>query len=322
MKKQSRVIAFALFFALSLLALTGCGYTTVPPEAGPSAHTLRDDEGRTVHVPYEPERVAVLFSSLADMWCLAGGNVAITVGESVDRGIVCEDAVLVDSGAGKSISVETLVAAAPDFVIGSADIAAHKALVPALTKAGIPFALFRVDTLGDYERVMKTMCAITRRADLYESEAEDVRDEANAILESVPALIEPPKILFVRVGSGYSATKAKRTEEHFVCAMLAELGAINLADGAPALSDGLNIEAILEMDPDYIFFSPMGNEENAKAYMNGLLATAPWQALTAVAEGNYTYLPKSLFQYKPCDEWAEAYVMLYGYLYEDFGTEK
>jgi iron complex transport system substrate-binding protein len=164
--------------------------------------------------------VAVLFSSLAEMWQDAGGEVAITVGESVSRGIVAEGTPLVDGGAGKTVDAEALIAASPDLVIGSADIAAHKALAPILEKASIPFALFRVDTLSDYERVMGVMCAITCRADLYESKAVAVRNTANEVLASVPDALARPRILFVRVGSGYSATKAKRTNEHFVCAML------------------------------------------------------------------------------------------------------
>ena len=244
------------------------------------------------------------------------------MGESVERGIVPASTPLVDEGAGKSIAVEALLATSPDLVIGSADIPAHKALAPILQKAGIPLALFRVDTFADYERVMAGMCRITGREDLYGEKVTAQRERIDALLDTLPAndSASSPVVLFIRVGSGYSATKAKRTDEHFVCAMLSELGAVNAADGAPAFSDGLNIEAILEIDPDYIFFSAMGKEENARAYMDGLLATAPWQTLTAVREGCYTYLPKELFQYKPCDEWATAYATLYELLYSQ--TEK
>ncbi len=317
--KSTKARGVAILLLLTLSLLTGC-QSTVPPPGDSGVYSFRDDEGRTVHACQEPRRVAVLFSSLADMWCLAGGEVAVSVGESVERGILPEGTLLVDGGAGKTVDVEALVAATPDLVIGSADIAAHRALTPILEKANIPLALFRVDTLSDYERVMGVMCAITRRAELYESRVEAVRNEADGIIAAVPEDSVPPRILFVRVGSGYSATKAKRTDEHFVCAMLSELGAYNLADGTPVFADGLNIEAIIEMDPDYIFLSTMGNEEKARAYMDGLLVTAPWQTLTAVKANKYTYLSKELFQYKPCDDWATAYAVLYGHLYG--ATEK
>ncbi len=312
---QKRVRILSLLLGLLLLTLTGCR-APLSPDAAEKAYVFQDDENRTVHAPVTPKRVAVLFSSLADMWRLAGGTVAVTVGESVTRGIVPVGTPLVDEGAGKNVAVESLLSEKPDFVIGSADIAAHKALAPILEEANIPFALFRVDTFADYERVMASLCRITEREDLHTTYVAAQRTEIDNLL----AVAEEghgarPLVLFVRVGSGYSATKAKRTDEHFVCAMLGELGAENLADSTPALSEGLNIEAILKMDPDYIFFSTMGKEESARAYMDGLLATAPWQALTAVKQENYTYLPKELFQYKPCERWAEAYGILYGLLY-------
>ncbi|MBO5273008.1 MAG: hypothetical protein J6I45_00160 [Clostridia bacterium] len=37
-----------------------------------------------------PEKTAVLFSSLAEIWLEAGGSVDITVGESIERGFVPE----------------------------------------------------------------------------------------------------------------------------------------------------------------------------------------------------------------------------------------
>ena len=290
--------------------------STVPPSnAEDDLCSFVDDMGSRTYVPRTLENVAVLFSSLADMWTLAGGTVAVTVGESVERGIVSHDVLLVDDGAGKSISAETLISAAPDFVIGSADVAAHRALAPILERAGIPFALFRVDTFSDYARVMAVFCEITARVDQYEVAVTSVKTEVDDILSRTPTEETPPRVLFVRVGSGYSATKAKRTEEHFVCAMLAELGAVNLADAAPALTEGLNVEAILDMDPDFIFLSPMGKESAAKAYMDSLLSSDAWQSLAAVSMGNYAYLDKNLFQYKPCDDWAEAYAVLYEHLY-------
>ena len=98
--------------------------------------------------------------------------------------------------------------------------------------------------------------------------------------------------------------------------MLGELGCENIADSAPLLLDGLSIEAILKENPDYIFFSPMGDEESSKAYMESVLKDPLWQSLDAVKAGKYTYLPKDMFQYKPNARWADAYRFLSELLYE------
>ena len=277
-------------------------------------YTFADSEGREVKIKDGPQRVAVLFSSYAEMWSLAGGEICVTVGESIERGFAPENTPLVDAGAGKTIDRESLLAAQPDFVIASADIAAQAELADYLDSIGIPCALFRVDCFGDYAEAMRHLCAITQRADLYEINVSAVGAEIERILADVDKTAAP-RILFVRCGSSYSATKAKTAEENFVCRMLEELGAVNIADAAPELSDGLSLEAILAADPEVIFFSTMGNEAKSRAYMDSVLAGEAWQSLTAVREGRYVYLDKNLFQFKPNARWGEAYQFLAEYLY-------
>ena len=103
-----RLTALAL---LLVLLLTGCG-RELPREGV----TFTDDTQTDITVPHAPQKVAVLTSSLADLWITAGGTVEITVGESLERGLV-EEAVLVDEGAGKTVDLERLIQARPDFVL-------------------------------------------------------------------------------------------------------------------------------------------------------------------------------------------------------------
>ncbi|MBQ3487155.1 MAG: ABC transporter substrate-binding protein, partial [Clostridia bacterium] len=103
---------------LCALLLTGCGAVAPPPEG----LTFTDDTGAEVTAPYGPGKVAVLTSSLADLWITAGGSVQITVGETLERGFL-EEAVLVDAGAGKTVDLERLIAQKPELVICSAELA-------------------------------------------------------------------------------------------------------------------------------------------------------------------------------------------------------
>lgn len=302
-----------LLCALMILALFGCSENAGEGVAE-SFYRFTDDSGRSVDLKNQPKNVAVLFSSYAEMWTLAGGEVSVTVGESIERGFAPEGTPLVDAGAGKTIDREALLAAAPDLVIASADIAAQAELAAYLDTVGIPCALFRVDCFADYERAMTHLCAITGRADLFEQNVAEVGAEIEKILAAVDKSATP-RILFVRCGSSYGATKAKVAAENFVCKMLEELGAVNIADAAPELSDGLALEAILAADPEMIFFSTMGNEAKSRAYMDSVLAGEAWQTLSAVREGKYLYLDKNLFQFKPNARWDEAYRILAENLY-------
>ena len=125
------------------------------------------------------------------------------------------------------------------------------------------------------------------------------------------------KILFVRAGSSAKYTKAKTAENHFVCVMLDKLGTENIADKAPVLLEGLSMEEILRSDPDAVFFTTMGAEEGAVAYMESLLEDPVWSCLAAVQAGRVYHLPKDLFQYKPNARWDEAYEYLFTLLYGD-----
>ena len=154
-----------LCLLLACLLLAAC----TPQEASaPPPITFTDSAGHTVTLTDTPTRVAVLFSSLADIWVSAGGSVAVTVGETVERGIVpAEDVILVDGGAGKTIDTEQLIAAAPELVICSADVPAQSEVAALLRTADIPVAECRVESFADYLAVLQQFTAITRRPDLY-----------------------------------------------------------------------------------------------------------------------------------------------------------
>ena len=305
------------FFALliTLFLLCSCSAQPVSDEKQIS---FTDSMNNLVSLGKAPETVAVLFSSYAEIWNLAGGTVSVTVGESVERGFAPEETPLVDDGAGKNIDMELLLAAQPDFVIGSADIDAQVEACSLLQQAGIPAALFRVDTFSDYLSMLKICTQITSDAQAYETYGTAVKARVDEILAATQAQQSQQKdILFIRAGSQYSSTKAKRAPDNFVCIMLDELGAHNIADEAEVLLDGLSLEEILLQDPEHIFLTTMGSEQAAVGYINELFAQAGWKNLTAVKQDNYTFLQKELFHFKPNARWAEAYELLAKLLYPE-----
>ena len=300
-----RCVALALSVLLLVGALCGC--------AGEKSEgtylTFTDSTGERVALDARPVRVAVLFSSFAEMWTLAGGEVSVSVGESVERGFCDSDTPLVDSGAGKTVNTELLVAQKPDLVIGSADVEAQVRAAELMRELGIPCALFRVESFSDYLQVLKIMTDITGDRAAYQTHGLAVKAEIDALLAELPTDAEQ-EILFIRAGSSRSSTRAKGSEMHFAAAMLRELGCTNVADNAPVLLDGLSVEEILRADPDAIFVSTMGDAERARASMESILREETWQSLSAVRAGRVYYLPKELFQFKPNARWGEAYRML------------
>ena len=303
MNKKSIIIAVVI--VVLLIFISGAVETNKPESSG-EYFTFTDSEGEIVELSHKPQKTAVLFSSLAECWIEAGGEVYVTVGESVERGLVKEETELVDKGAGKTVDTEKLISLEPDFVICSADIASHRDVASALKKAKIPVAMLRMDTFEDYLTILRTLTKITGKTENYEQFGENAKSEIEQII-SGGIRENNPKILFVRSGSSYSSAKAKKADDNFAAKNLEDFGCINIADKAEVLLDNLSAEVILKENPQYIFVSVMGDYDNSKAYMQEHLAKKEYASLDAVKNGRVYFLPKELFQYKPCGRWAESY---------------
>lgn len=303
MNKKSIIIAVVI--VVLLIFISGAVETNKPDSSG-EYFTFTDSEGEIVELSHKPQKTAVLFSSLAECWIEAGGEVYVTVGESVERGLVKEETELVDKGAGKTVDTEKLISLEPDFVICSADIASHRDVASALKKAKIPVAMLRMDTFEDYLTILRTLTKITGKTENYEQFGENAKSEIEKIISNGKRE-NNPKILFVRSGSSYSSAKAKKADDNFAAKILEDFGCINIADKAEVLLDNLSAEVILKENPQYIFVSVMGDYDNSKAYMQELLAKKEYASLDAVKNGRVYFLPKELFQYKPCGRWAESY---------------
>ncbi len=304
LKFLSLILSIALLFSL-----TSCKDTDNVGDI-----SFRDSLGTEVRLKETPKRVAVLFSSFADIWTLAGGEIAITVGETVERGITDDGVILVDMGSGHTvINTETLLHSEPDFVIATADYPVQVDAVELVRRAGIPAALFKVESFQDYLKVLKTFTDILDTGELYRTYGKDLKmdiDEALALSEDLLSDKEA-SMLFIRTGSSSRSTKAKRGSDHFAAAMLEEMGMYNIANDAPTLLDGLSLEHILISDPDVIFVSFMGDESAARAHIEALLSSDGYSSLRAVREGKVYYLSKDSFHYKPNGNWANAYKSLY-----------
>lgn len=276
--------------------------------------TFTDDLGREVSVA-SADRVAALIGSFTDIWMLAGGEVVAAANDSwesleLDLG---ED--VVNLGSILEPDVEQLIAAQPDLVLASANTDADVAMEEVLTQAGITVAYFDVADFDSYLHMLEICTKITDRADLYEKNGLLVKEEIEETKKRVDG--SAPTVLFLRASS--QSVKAKGSEGNVCGEMLADLGAVNIADSDESLLDDLSMEAIIAADPDYIFVTIQGTDsEAARNNVEELLVSNPaWNALTAIQNGNYYWLDKRLFNLKPNAKWGEAYRQLADILYPE-----
>ena len=280
--------------------------------AGAEGAALVDDRGAAIPAT-APQRVVSLYGSYAEAWAQAGGTLVGATEDAVsERGMDLGTAQII--GTTKEPNLERILALDPDLVLLSLDIAAQVSAAEVLEVAGVPCAAFRVDTWQDYARMMDVFTALTGRRDLYEAIVPPMEAAIAQTIASAQAQ-NAPTVLLLRA---YSTGVKAKADDNLAGAMLEDLGCVNIAAREPSLLEELTLEAIVVEDPDCIFISVMGgDEEAALAVVEETLGQNPaWQGLTAVREGRVYVLPRDLFHYKPNARWAESYAFLYELLFE------
>ena len=317
--KKTRLLNSVLSVILLIAMLTSfAACSTREGDKNENTLTFTDELGREVTVEKNPERVAALLGSFADVWTLAGGRLCAAAEDAwEDFGLELEGCISL--GGAHSPSLEILIASDPDFVIASASTAADVEMKDTLEAMGITVAYFDVDNFEDYLNMLDICTDITGRKDLYVQNGLVIKDKIDKIKAEYAAADIPDehkKILLLRAASSF--VKAKGSSGTVLGEMLHDMGCINIADSDSSLLENLSVEAVIREQPHHIFVVTMGNDtEAAKRSLENLIKENPaWRTLDAVNEGRLHVMDKTLFNLKPNDRWAESYEILYEKLTE------
>ena len=315
------------------LLLTGCGASTVAessapapgsataesapasPETAATTLTFTDDLDREVTVPANPERVAVLLGSYADVWCLAGGQDSLVAAASdawTDFDLNLGDDVA-NLGSLMEPNLEELIAAAPDLVIASSNTTSNVELLPSLEQLGVPVAYFGVNSFNDYLEMLDVCTRITGHTENYQTYGLDVQAQVDKAKEQNDG--SAPTVLLLRSAS--TSCKVKNSKGTVLGEILADLGAVNIADSDTGLLEDLSLERIIADDPDYIFVVFQGSDQAAaqKTLDAALTSNPAWETLSAVQNGRFYIMEKELYHLKPNARWGEAYQKVADILY-------
>ena len=313
-----RLLAFLLCIVLLFGALS-CAQNEPKPEVEQKDDvTFTDALGRKVHIKKNPERVAALLGSFADIWMLAGGSLCAAAEDAWEDFGLALDAV--NLGGAHSPSLEKLIAAAPDLVLASASTASNVEMEDALEAMGIAVVYFDVDNFDDYLHMLDLCTELTGRKDLYQQNGLVLKEEIDAIktaYQNADLSEKEQRILLLRASS--STVKAKGSRGTILGEMLADIGCINIADRDTMLLENLSVEEVIREEPYRIFVVTMGsNTEAAHESLKNMIKENPaWSTLDALESGRLYIMDKTLFNLKPNRRWAEAYAILYEKLTEN-----
>ena len=313
-----RIISLILVVCIGLSACGG-RESLAKTESADTAVTFTDDLGRSITVN-NPQRVAPLLGSFAQVWMLAGGTVHATAEDAWDdlRLELPESAI--NLGHTKKLSLERLLEAEPDFIMASLNTRQQVEWKDTLEATGIPVAYFAISNFDDYLRLLSICTDITGRKELYEQNGTEVQKQIEAVVQQSKVRLEKqePPIVLSMVASATNVY-VKNSQGNVLGEMLHKLGCVNVADSDSFLLENLSLEHILQADPDYIFIVQRGDdEEGMRQHVRQILSENPaWGQLSAVQNDRVYFMEKNLYNLKPNHRWGEAYEKLEKILQED-----
>ena len=319
--KRNLIFMFLLTFVFVFVcSLTGCSdnQKTQQTTSDENGYTFTDAIGQEITVN-NPQRVVSLMGSFSEIWLLAGGADTLvgTSHDTVDnRDLGLPDDIAI-VGTYQNPNIEEILALNPDLVLLSSETTrtdSHVALKDALNGAGITAAYFSVTHFEDYLNMLKICSDITGNPEAYQTNGVAVQERITKIIADNKLETAPSVLLMVTYSGGIRA----QSSDTMTGRMLSDLGCSNILDDYPSMLQDFSVEKIIEVDPDYIFVIPMGNDDALaqKNLKENVESNPAWNSLTAVVNDRYILLPKDKFLYKPNALWDESYAYLAALLTE------
>ena len=266
------VIAIVILVAL---AMVGLAQAQPAPTPTPSARALQpihinDDKGRSISLPYPPQRIVSLLPSLTESVC-ALDQCHRLVG--VDRYSNWPEAVigsLPKVGGGLDPSIEAVVALKPDVVLMSVSSRASDRL----EALGVKVVQLEPKTHADVRRVLGVV------SDLLGVPRPDGADRLWRVIDAgvlAAAQSLPPKAKNARVYFEVSRGPYAAGESSFIGETLTRLGARNVVPASLGPFPRLNPEFVVRANPDVIMIGDRS--------MQAMVPYPGWASLRAIRDG-------------------------------------
>ncbi len=280
--------------------------------------SITDDMGKTVTLAEKPQRVVVLSTSLLNFAAAVGGDLAgrATV-KSEDAPLLYSNRQVSDVGPVYIVSTEKIVELHPDLVIASES--QHKNIVPILEQNHIPVITLKSKTYDDVRRNLAIIGTIYGKEDEAKAKIAAMDAAIQAVADAVPK--EQKKIAIIHATPSSVTVELSGSIAGNIASLL---HFTNVADGAGGDTDTdkvpYSIEALVEQNPDVIFFTSMGPKDKIERTIQTSVKGSPaWSSLQAVWEGRVYVLPENYFLLNPGLDYPDAVAYMARLVYPEAG---
>ena len=302
-KKQKR--AALILACIAALGVSGCtpqnaattGNQVKQEQSGVFA-TITDDRGKTITLTKKPERVVALSTSLMNFADAVDGDLAgrATV-KSEDATVPQRYAKVPDVGPVYNVSTEKIVELKPDVVLASES--QHQKIVPILEQNGITVIVLKCKTYDDVKRNLDIIGKVYGKEDQAKAKEAALDKQIDTIVSKVRQT--PKKVSIIH------ATPSNVTVE-LQASLAGDIAHILKLDNV-AVDDATkdkdsekipySIEALVNKNPDMIFFTSMGPKDIENTIKNTVESNPAWNSLQAVQQGKVYVLPENYFLLNP-----------------------
>ena len=321
MKFLKSILAAALTVTLAACSSTGSAASSASSANEevnvPETVTITDHADRTVEVPTNPDKVAILgIYPLASMLSVYLNSAETIVAMEPASANAAKNSVLIDLYpeigdittdilSGEDLNIEALVALEPEVVYYNA---ADTADLEKLENAGITAVAFsptkwKFDVIETFRQWIALLDQIypssSKNAKLVDQYSTDIY---NMIQETVADVEEPQKVLFLyQYDENAMITSSSRFFGEWWCKAV---GAVNVASDVQAETANAKItmENVYEWNPDVIVITNFTKATPDDLY-NNAIGTDDWSTVKAVQDGRVYKMPLGTYRtYTPSSD--------------------
>lgn len=287
--------------------------------------TVRDYLKYETTIETKPEKVAVLSGTPLNIWYDLGGKSVCTsdVSDNVrlTEGYEEEIKSLPQIGPVYSVDMEAVIAQEPDLII--AQVGTQTTQGSKLREMGYNVIQMHIRGFSDVVDTYRAFGKMLGQSELAEQRIAELEKGKKEITDKLPD--DDISVVILYVTSKSLAVKLDNSIAGDIAGIL-ELD--NIASGLAPDTVGsettpLDIEYIVEKDPDYVLVTTMisSNEEAKKTVEEQFASNPAWSSVNAISEGRVIYLPQQYYLYNAGPYYVDAIKYMAQSIYPDIYGE-